>query len=320
MSESDFELVEGSGNVFRDLGDPHADLKQAKAVLAARIIALLDKRSLSVRKAAELTRFAAADFSRIRNADLGRFTLDRLMKMLAALDGSLRVTLHVAERRGEIEIPPHISTFWNAVARNAVHLETSAVQESKTGTPVEGLSETPLWPDSVPIWASRLWSDFKDDLPDEEGRNVWVDWYEARLAGQSGNEGLEFARVTIAKEDMEKGPTHVNAMIDGLIKDQTHSMTFAVAHGFEQLEETREIIDLVSHAARLRHALPDDPFQVIGTTKEMILVANRLRDRAGTGHGRVVGEEPTVTATDAGLVASMGMILAAWLLRHGDQA
>ena len=55
MSESDFELVEGSGNVFRDHGDRHADLKQAKAILAARIIALLDKGNLSVRKAAKLT-------------------------------------------------------------------------------------------------------------------------------------------------------------------------------------------------------------------------------------------------------------------------
>ncbi len=100
MSESDFGLVEGSGNVFRDLDDPHADLKQAKAILAVRIITVLNNRGLSVRKAAELTRFAAADFSRIRNADLGRFTLDRLIKMLAALDGSLRVTLHVDNRRG----------------------------------------------------------------------------------------------------------------------------------------------------------------------------------------------------------------------------
>ena len=40
MSDDEFELVEGSGNVFRDLGDPRADIKQAKAVLAARIIAL----------------------------------------------------------------------------------------------------------------------------------------------------------------------------------------------------------------------------------------------------------------------------------------
>ena len=40
MNESDFELVEGSGNVFRDFDDPLADLKQAKAMLAARIIAV----------------------------------------------------------------------------------------------------------------------------------------------------------------------------------------------------------------------------------------------------------------------------------------
>ena len=92
------EPIEGSGNLFRDLGDPDADLKQAKAILAARIVAVLDERGLTVRKAAALTGFAAADFSRVRNAALGRFTLDRLMKMLAALDADLRVTLRVQPR------------------------------------------------------------------------------------------------------------------------------------------------------------------------------------------------------------------------------
>ena len=101
MTENDFELVRGSGNVFRDFNDPHADLKQAKAILAAQIIAVLDKRSLTVRQAATLTGFAAADFSRIRNADLGRFTLDRLIKILAALDGRIRVTVHVASEPSE---------------------------------------------------------------------------------------------------------------------------------------------------------------------------------------------------------------------------
>ena len=106
MTENDFERVRGSGNVFRDFNDPHADLKQAKAILAARIIAVLDKRSLTVRKAAPLTGFAAADFSRIRNADLGRFTLDRLIKVLVALDGSLRVTVHVASEPSDPSATP----------------------------------------------------------------------------------------------------------------------------------------------------------------------------------------------------------------------
>ena len=96
MKADDFELIEGSGNVFRDFGDPEADLKHAKAVVAGRIIAVLDDRGLSVRKAAALTRFAAADFSRVRSADLRRFTLDRLMKMLAALDADIRVTIQIA--------------------------------------------------------------------------------------------------------------------------------------------------------------------------------------------------------------------------------
>ena len=87
--------IKGSGNVFRDFGDPEADLKQAKAVLAARVIAVLDERGLSVRKAASVTGFAAADFSRVRNADLGRFTLDRLMKMIGALDDRIRVTVRI---------------------------------------------------------------------------------------------------------------------------------------------------------------------------------------------------------------------------------
>ena len=98
MNDEDVELVEGSGNVFRDFGDPEADLKQAKAVLAARLIAVLDERGLGVREAARVTGFAAADFSRVRNADLGRFTLDRLMKMVAALDDRVRVTVHVGPR------------------------------------------------------------------------------------------------------------------------------------------------------------------------------------------------------------------------------
>ena len=40
----DFELVRGSGNVFRDLGRADADLEQARAILAAKIVGVLDDR------------------------------------------------------------------------------------------------------------------------------------------------------------------------------------------------------------------------------------------------------------------------------------
>ena len=83
--ENELELVEGTDNVFRDLGDSDATLKHAKAVLAAGVITALDESGLTVRKAAEATGFPVADFSRVRNANLSRFTLDRLIRMAGAL-------------------------------------------------------------------------------------------------------------------------------------------------------------------------------------------------------------------------------------------
>jgi len=59
-----------------------ADCEQLRALLAAKIIAALDDRKLTVRGAHEVTGVAAADFSRIRKANLGRFTIDRLMTIL----------------------------------------------------------------------------------------------------------------------------------------------------------------------------------------------------------------------------------------------
>src|ERR1700682_4835973 len=99
MKSEKLELVRGTGNVFRDLGHKNADVEQFKAILAAEIIKALDREHLSVRAAHSRTGIAAADFSRIRNADLGRFTVDRLMSILNRL-GS-RVEVKVRVRRAE---------------------------------------------------------------------------------------------------------------------------------------------------------------------------------------------------------------------------
>jgi predicted XRE-type DNA-binding protein len=95
----DTDPIRGSGNVFRDLGLPDADREQLRALLAAEIIGVLDDRKLTVRAAQEITGVAAADFSRIRNARLGRFTVDRLMAILAGLGQEVDVTVRVQPRR-----------------------------------------------------------------------------------------------------------------------------------------------------------------------------------------------------------------------------
>jgi len=96
--KDDFELVRGSGNVFRDQGDPDADVQQMKAILAARIIEILKEQGLSVRKAHSETGTAAADFSRIRNADLGRFSVDRLVRIINKLDQETEVSVQLVPR------------------------------------------------------------------------------------------------------------------------------------------------------------------------------------------------------------------------------
>jgi len=89
--KDDVELVRGSGNVFADFGDVNAEAEQLKAILAARIIHVLDERQLTVRAAQDLTGTAAADFSRIRRVKLDRFTIDRLMGVLSKLDQRMEV-------------------------------------------------------------------------------------------------------------------------------------------------------------------------------------------------------------------------------------
>ncbi len=98
-----FELVRGSGNLFRDMGVPNADVEQLKALLAARIIMLLDARKMTVRKAASQTGFAAADFSRIRNAKLGRFTIDRLMTILSRFGEKIDVQVKVRNGKPRLQ-------------------------------------------------------------------------------------------------------------------------------------------------------------------------------------------------------------------------
>ena len=95
MSDEEFEVVRGSGNVFHDFDIPNADAEQLRSILAAQIIKTLDERSLTVREAESLTGIAAADFSRIRRANLRRFTIDRLMTILNRLSRQVEVTVVV---------------------------------------------------------------------------------------------------------------------------------------------------------------------------------------------------------------------------------
>ena len=95
MKSELMEIMRGSGNVFRDFGHATPDVEQLKAILAAEILKMLDREGLSVREAHSRTGIAAADFSRIRQANLARFTVDRLMSIVNRLGARVEIKVKV---------------------------------------------------------------------------------------------------------------------------------------------------------------------------------------------------------------------------------
>jgi len=105
--DDDFEIVRGTGNVFKDAGFPNPEINQAKALLAAKIIRSLREQGLTNVQAAKKTGFNRTDFSRIKQPDLKRFTIDRLMMILNKLDPEIDIKIEFkggAKRAGFQEV------------------------------------------------------------------------------------------------------------------------------------------------------------------------------------------------------------------------
>jgi predicted XRE-type DNA-binding protein len=74
-----------SGNVFQDLGLPHANERLAKAELARGIRHIIHGRQWTQRRAAEVLAIAAPDVSDLMRGKLARFSQERLERFLNAL-------------------------------------------------------------------------------------------------------------------------------------------------------------------------------------------------------------------------------------------
>ena len=97
MKKEKLEVVRGSGNIYRDFNSPDADIRQLKAILAAEIIKALDRKGLSVRAAHAVTGIDSSDFSRVRNADFRRISVERLMAMINGLGSRVEVAVKVRQ-------------------------------------------------------------------------------------------------------------------------------------------------------------------------------------------------------------------------------
>lgn len=104
MTDEPFAIERGSGNVYRDLGKDNPVARQLKSLLAAEIIKCLDRGNLSVRGASALTGVPAADFCRIRNADLARFSSDRLIGIISRFGSTLEISVKVKRARKQARV------------------------------------------------------------------------------------------------------------------------------------------------------------------------------------------------------------------------
>jgi len=87
------ESTPSSGNVFADLKLPEADDLLAKAELAAKIIAEIQRRWLTQSQAAAILGIDQPKVSVLRQGKLSGFSIERLMRFLLLLGRDIEITV-----------------------------------------------------------------------------------------------------------------------------------------------------------------------------------------------------------------------------------
>jgi len=96
MAKRDY--IEGSGNVFADLGFADAEEMLAKAELAQKIGAILQKRRLTQVQAAEILGVDQPKISALLCGRLSRFSMEKLMQFLLLLGKDVAITIKPRQR------------------------------------------------------------------------------------------------------------------------------------------------------------------------------------------------------------------------------
>lgn len=98
----------GSGNVFADLGLPNPEEHLVKADLVFRIDDIIRHRRLTQAKAAAVMGLKQPDVSRLLSGDFRDFSVERLLRLLMALDRDIDIVIRPkparARRPGRLQI------------------------------------------------------------------------------------------------------------------------------------------------------------------------------------------------------------------------
>jgi predicted XRE-type DNA-binding protein len=98
MAKREFTL--SSGNVFADLNLRNADDLLAKAELAAKIIAEVQRRRLTQSQAADVLGIDQPKISALKQGKLTGFSIERLVRLLLRLGHDVEITVKGRSRPG----------------------------------------------------------------------------------------------------------------------------------------------------------------------------------------------------------------------------
>jgi predicted XRE-type DNA-binding protein len=101
LGEDECALQNGLDEIANAFGAP-------RRIRRVELLRGLDERKLSTRDAEKLTGVSHSEFSRIRNTQLRRFTLDRMIGILGKLDEDVDVTVTFTPRRHGAHATPHV--------------------------------------------------------------------------------------------------------------------------------------------------------------------------------------------------------------------
>jgi predicted XRE-type DNA-binding protein len=118
MSKS--KIIQGSGNVFADIGLPNPEKCLEKANLVSEIISIIKKKRITQIEVAKILGVSQPRVSDLMSGHFYRFSLSKLVDFLDALGKRVSFTIHdKAEPDVQSNFSPNISSGKRVSARGA---------------------------------------------------------------------------------------------------------------------------------------------------------------------------------------------------------
>lgn len=108
---TDIKIYRGSGNVYKDLGFPDAEELQAKAILASRIMLIIQKNKWTQKKSAEVLGISQPKISLLSRGRFSGFSIGKLIYFLNILHQDIEIIIKSEPSRNKKRLGHVIVTY-----------------------------------------------------------------------------------------------------------------------------------------------------------------------------------------------------------------